>query len=82
LHADSPSESFVSTSGAFPNAGAIVVNRDRFVPVKTTNDLLAVMSDIYQLDRYYHLVMNPQRKNGTIFIEIMPYSMIWINSYM
>jgi UTP--glucose-1-phosphate uridylyltransferase len=31
----------------FPGAQAIVVGRDRFLPVKTTNDLLLLRSDAY-----------------------------------
>lgn len=32
-----------------PGAQAIVVGRDRFLPVKTTNDLLLIRSDLYRL---------------------------------
>jgi UTP--glucose-1-phosphate uridylyltransferase len=35
--------------GAFPGAEALVVPRGRFVPVKTTNDLLVLRSDAYRL---------------------------------
>ncbi len=35
--------------GSFPGAQAIVVPRGRFVPVKTTNDLLVLRSDAYRL---------------------------------
>ena len=34
---------------SFARSEAIVVSRDRFVPVKTTNDLLRLWSDAYQL---------------------------------
>lgn len=34
---------------AFPGARALVVGRDRFLPVKTTNDLLTVRSDAYTM---------------------------------
>ncbi|HSV39529.1 MAG TPA: UTP--glucose-1-phosphate uridylyltransferase [Nocardioidaceae bacterium] len=34
----------------FDGAAAIEVGRDRFVPVKTTNDLLVLRSDCYRLD--------------------------------
>ena len=34
----------------FEGATAIVVGRDRFLPVKTTNDLLLLRSDVYRLD--------------------------------
>ncbi len=33
----------------FPNACAITVERTRFLPVKTTNDLLLLRSDVYQV---------------------------------
>lgn len=35
--------------------GAVEVTRDRFFPVKTTNDLLLVRSDLYGLDQEGHL---------------------------
>ncbi|MDO5697206.1 MAG: UTP--glucose-1-phosphate uridylyltransferase [Dermatophilus congolensis] len=34
---------------AFPGATALVVGRDRFLPVKTTNDLLVMRSDAYEM---------------------------------
>jgi len=37
--------------GSIPGAQAIQVPRQRFAPVKTTNDLLVVRSDAYQLTR-------------------------------
>jgi UTP--glucose-1-phosphate uridylyltransferase len=33
----------------FPDSELIEVGRDRFVPVKTTNDLLVLRSDVYDL---------------------------------
>ena len=39
----------------FDDSVAIRVSRDRFIPVKTCNDLLAVRSDRYQLDPDFHL---------------------------
>ena len=33
----------------FDNAGAVVVPRERFAPVKTTNDLFLLRSDVYQV---------------------------------
>jgi len=33
----------------FKNSKAIIVDRDRFAPVKTTNDMLAILSDAYEL---------------------------------
>ncbi|RRD50810.1 UTP--glucose-1-phosphate uridylyltransferase [Arachnia propionica] len=40
----------------FPGATAICVGRDRFQPVKTTNELLLLRSDVYRLDDDGHLV--------------------------
>lgn len=36
--------------GTVKGAGAIEVGRDRFFPVKTTNDLFAIRSDLYRLN--------------------------------
>ena len=53
--ADSPEVIQIETAmGAaievFDGATTIEVGRDRFVPVKTTNDLLVLRSDCYELD--------------------------------
>lgn len=40
----------------FDGATAICVGRDRFLPVKTTNELLLLRSDLYELDEDYRLV--------------------------
>jgi UTP--glucose-1-phosphate uridylyltransferase len=40
----------------FDGAALIEVTRQRFVPVKTTNDLLVLRSDCYDLDESSHLV--------------------------
>ncbi|RRD45862.1 UTP--glucose-1-phosphate uridylyltransferase [Tessaracoccus sp. OH4464_COT-324] len=40
----------------FEGATAICVGRDRFQPVKTTNELLLLRSDVYSLDDEGHLV--------------------------
>jgi UTP--glucose-1-phosphate uridylyltransferase len=39
----------------FKNSKAIIVDRDRFAPVKTTNDMLAILSDAYELTSDYKL---------------------------
>ena len=39
----------------FKNSRAIIVDRDRFAPVKTTNDMLAILSDTYELTSDYKL---------------------------
>jgi UTP--glucose-1-phosphate uridylyltransferase len=45
----------------FDGARAIEVQRNRFSPVKTTADLLAVRSDAYELDAEFRLVLRPER---------------------
>lgn len=45
--------------GVFPGARALNVPRARFAPVKTTNDLLAVMSDAYVLTDDRRVVRHP-----------------------
>lgn len=39
----------------FPGASAIGVDRNRFLPVKTTNELLLLRSDLFSLDEDHHL---------------------------
>jgi UTP--glucose-1-phosphate uridylyltransferase len=46
----------------FDGARAIEVQRNRFSPVKTTADLLAVRSDAYELDSEFRLELRPERK--------------------
>ncbi|MDF1490099.1 UTP--glucose-1-phosphate uridylyltransferase [Tessaracoccus caeni] len=41
----------------FDGATAICVGRDRFLPVKTTNELLLLRSDAYDLDDAGHLIL-------------------------
>ena len=45
----------------FDGATTIEVGRDRFVPVKTTNDLLVLRSDCYALTDDYVMVQQPER---------------------
>jgi UDP-N-acetylglucosamine pyrophosphorylase len=45
----------------FDNAGAIVVPRSRFAPVKTTSDLLALRSDAYRLTEDWQVVLDARR---------------------
>lgn len=64
---DSPSVYQLETAmgsaiSAFDHAGALNVPRDRFAPVKTTSDLLAVMSDCYILSDMKTIIPNPQRR--------------------
>jgi UTP--glucose-1-phosphate uridylyltransferase len=46
----------------FPDAQAVEILRDRFIPVKNTNDLLALWSDAYVLKENYMIQRNPARK--------------------
>ncbi|MEO5710454.1 MAG: UTP--glucose-1-phosphate uridylyltransferase [Nocardioidaceae bacterium] len=41
----------------FADAQLVEVTRDRFLPVKTTNDLLVLRSDCYRLAESHHLVL-------------------------
>jgi UTP--glucose-1-phosphate uridylyltransferase len=41
--------------GVFPGAQVLRVGRDRFMPVKTCEDLLRLRSDFYELDEHYRL---------------------------
>ncbi len=41
----------------FENAKAIAVPRSRFAPVKKTNDLLLIWSDVYKLNSEYQIVL-------------------------
>ena len=45
----------------FEDAAALVVPRSRFAPVKTTDDLLAVRSDLYTLGPEHQVALHPQR---------------------
>ena len=45
----------------FDGAQALHVPRERFIPVKTTNDLLVVRSDAYELDDDFKLVLRTRR---------------------
>ena len=51
----------------FEGARTIEVARDRFVPVKTTNDLLVLRSDIYDLGRDFVL---DQASEGVPFVDL------------
>jgi UTP--glucose-1-phosphate uridylyltransferase len=45
--------------GVFSGAQVLRVNRDRFMPVKTCDDLLRLRSDIYTLDENYQIRVEP-----------------------
>ena len=56
----------------FPGATAIRVSRQRFAPVKTCDDLLAVRSNCTILDELHRVVPNPERQLGTIDVKLDP----------
>ncbi|MCD4817714.1 MAG: UTP--glucose-1-phosphate uridylyltransferase [Candidatus Cloacimonetes bacterium] len=52
------------------NSKAVIVPRSRFLPVKKTNDLLMIWSDIYELRKDYSLVRSAGvKKNPTIELD-------------
>lgn len=62
-----------SAISVFPKASAIVVPRTRFVPVKTTNDLLALRSDLFILADDMTVQQNEVRDQGSIVIDLDPH---------
>ena len=61
--------------GSFPGARLLCVPRDRFVPVKTTDDLLLLRSDAYVMDDHFELAQNmdPAHPDGRLpFVELDP----------
>jgi UTP--glucose-1-phosphate uridylyltransferase len=56
----------------FAGAQAVRVPRGRFVPVKTTNDLLTLWSDVYELTDDWRLVPAPGREVGDLVVDLDP----------
>lgn len=54
----------------FKGAGAIRVPRSRFAPVKSTGQLLAVRSDVYQIQDDFSVIMNAKRNNEPCIISL------------
>ncbi len=50
-----------SAIACFDDSAALVVPRSRFAPVKTTNDLLAIRSDLYTFGEEHQVALHPQR---------------------
>jgi UTP--glucose-1-phosphate uridylyltransferase len=61
-----------SAISAFREAAALEVPRTRFAPVKTTNDILNVMSDNYRVNGDFNLVPDPERDLPPIRIDLDP----------
>jgi UTP--glucose-1-phosphate uridylyltransferase len=55
--------------GVFDGAAALRVSRRRFSPVKTTEDLLGVRSDAYELTDQFHVQLAAER-GGPPFIDL------------
>jgi UDP-N-acetylglucosamine pyrophosphorylase len=49
-----------------PGAGAVVVGKDRFAPVKKYDDLFLIWSDAYVLDADNNMKINPQLNNNSL----------------
>jgi UTP--glucose-1-phosphate uridylyltransferase len=57
----------------FDGARAVRVGRERFAPVKTTNDLLVLRSDVYELTDEAHVVVSSRRSDGDVpFVDLDP----------
>ncbi|MBV8482483.1 MAG: UTP--glucose-1-phosphate uridylyltransferase [Verrucomicrobia bacterium] len=54
----------------FDGAAAVEVPRSRFSPVKTTNDLLAVRSDAYELDKSFRVGLRAERQGVPPKVEL------------
>jgi UTP--glucose-1-phosphate uridylyltransferase len=58
--------------GVFDGARAICVPRSRFAPVKTTDDLLVLRSDVYALTDDALVLPVPERAGAPPFVELDP----------
>jgi UTP--glucose-1-phosphate uridylyltransferase len=56
--------------GVFEGAQALRVPRERFVPVKTTNDLLVLRSDAYELDDASRVVLAEERQGRIPLVSL------------
>ncbi len=56
----------------FEGARALRVERERFTPVKTTNDLLVLRSDCYELTSDGRVVLSARRTGGPPYVDLDP----------
>ncbi|HWF74532.1 MAG TPA: UTP--glucose-1-phosphate uridylyltransferase [Solirubrobacteraceae bacterium] len=56
----------------FEGAALLLVPRTRFVPVKTTDDLLVLRSDVYTLSGDYVVAPRPERAENLPYVELDP----------
>ncbi|MBW2150173.1 MAG: UTP--glucose-1-phosphate uridylyltransferase [Deltaproteobacteria bacterium] len=61
-----------SAISLFQGATAVKVGKNRFLPVKTTDDLLVIRSDRYLLTEDYRLVPNPETQTVNIAVKLDP----------
>ena len=61
-----------SAIAVFDGARALRVARERFAPVKTTDDLLALRSDCYVLADDFRVVVSPRRTLGPLLVALDP----------
>lgn len=59
-----------SAISVFDNGTAVRVPRNRFLPVKKSQDLLALWSDAYVLTDDYRIILNPKRDLGPPIVEL------------
>jgi UTP--glucose-1-phosphate uridylyltransferase len=55
---------------SFAQASLLLVPRTRFAPVKTTDDLLVLRSDVYTLDQDYRVLPRPERAQDLPYVEL------------
>jgi len=58
--------------GSFKGAQLLCVPRTRFVPVKTTDDLLVLRSDVYTLSDDFVVSPVPEREGNLPYVELDP----------
>ncbi len=56
--------------GTFPGARLLCVPRTRFIPVKTTDDLLVMRSDVYTVTDDYVVEPVPERRGSLPYVEL------------
>jgi UTP--glucose-1-phosphate uridylyltransferase len=56
--------------GSFPGARLLCVPRSRFVPVKTTNDLLVMRSDVYRVAEDSSVEPVPEREGRLPYVDL------------
>ena len=57
---------------SFPGADILRVPRSRFIPVKTTDDLLVLRSDVYRLTEDMQVIADPERADDLPLAELDP----------